>query len=283
MRARISDEIIRTAMEMYLSGDSLVKISKNLGVSDTAISNNFKRVGFETRKTSKGRPAHNKIEYLPEGDICAEYIGGDSENQISKKYNVSRCTIRRILMKHNVETRNQSESEKIKWSNMSGNARANQVRNCHAASKGSKNSIEHRNKIAVARSKNPASHHIGVGEIELKFLLESCGVEFEHQKPVLGYNLDFFLLGVDLEITSFAGRNAHFRKKPKERAINIFNESAIHTLAVEIKSANDVCLFFSEILSCVYELSKEPKSHCLYWVANCTDNGFKLLKHKLEI
>lgn len=224
------------------------------------------------------RVAHNKITNLPEADIVKKYESGVSENKLSKEYLVSRKTIRRILRESGVHIRSQSEAELVKWSRMTSEQRANQVAKCHAAVLGFKKSEETKHEIAISRQRNTPDWYIGVGEKEFRNLLCLNSIDFEYQKPVLWYNLDFFINGVAVELTSFTGRNSRVKKPQQVRAFNIFNSDSIHTLAVEIETKNDIGLFYSQIMSAVFDLQKKDKSHCNYWIARCRGNSFSLEK-----
>lgn len=224
------------------------------------------------------RKAHNKINNLPSIEIINKYTSGTSENKISIEYGVSRKVIRRILEENNVNIRNQSQAELLKWSQMTDDQRRNQVKNCHALSIGRVPSEETKNKIAIARQNNTPDHYIGVGEKEFKELLSFKLIDFEYQKPILGYNLDFFIDGVAVELTSFTGRNSKLKKPQQVRALNIFKAESIHTLAVEIETEKDIASFYNQIMSAVFDLQVKDKSHCNYWIARCKNNGFSLEK-----
>ena len=278
MTAKTPVEIIDQVFSLYDDGLSFNEISKIVGVGKETIRKHFKMNGCVARKTAQGRPSPNTINNLPEESICNDYMSGVSENELSKRHLTSRAVISRILKKNNVPRRNQSESEYLKWSQMTDEQRHNQVRACHTATIGRINTIEHREKIALARQANTPTHYIGVGEDRLKEILLLGNVEFEYQKPVLGYNLDFFVSNVAIELTSFTGRNSSVKKPQQKRALNIFNHSGIHTLAVEITSEDDIDLFYSQIMCAVSDLKLADKSHCNYWIARCKNNGFSLEK-----
>lgn len=237
MVARVPDEIIDKATELYTAGKSLREISEVLGFSRQVISRHFKNRDFKTRKTSEGRQAPNKINNLPESQICQDYQKGESENSISKTYGVSRNVIRRILLKHNIQARSQSESEKMKWSQMSEQQRENQVRRAHDACKGRIRTNEELNKMAVSRSENFADWFVGVGEPELKKWLETNNISFEYQKPCLSYNLDFVVKGVDLELTSCIGRNKASNDIIFNRAERVYSQG-YKTLYVEFRGVD---------------------------------------------
>ena len=278
MTAKIPKSIIDQAENLYISGMSLREVSESVGKSEDALRKHLKLRGVEMRKTSTGLKPKNTILDIPEDKICIDYAQGCSENLLSKQYGVSRNVIKRILRDNNIDRRNQSQSESLKWSQMSPKQREDQVKNCHIAIKGAARSDDTKHKIAISRQENTPDWYIGVGEREFKELLSLKLIDFEYQKPVLGYNLDFFIDGVAVELTSFTGRNSRVKKPQQVRALNIFNAELIHTLAVEIQTKEDIALFYNQIMSAVVDLQNQSKSHCNYWIARCNGNSFSLEK-----
>lgn len=276
MTARAPDEIINKAVELYTTGKSLREISEVLGFNENTISKHFKNRGFKTRKTSEGRQAPNKINNLPESQICQDYQKGESENSISKTYGVSRNVIRRILLKHNIQARNQSESEKVKWSRMSSEQRENQVRSAHQASKGIIRSDEAKRKVAASREANTPDWYIGCGEPEFKKWLTDKKIEFSYQKAVEFYNIDFLINNVAVELTSFVGRNK-ITKDDFMRRASILNDFGIKTLAVEFKDADSLIENADLILSIVEKISLGEYDPVHYMVYRLQDKSPRVL------
>lgn len=237
MTAKIPENTLDMAEKMYASGKSLREISIYVGRSVNALSRGLKLRGVEIKKTTSGRIAHNTISSLPEHQICKDYQKGESENSIAKTYAVSRNVIRRILINSDVAIRNQSESERMKWSKMSNEQRANQVKLAHDACRGRVRSEKELEKMAISRSENFADWFVGVGEPELKSWFESNNIDFEYQKPCLSYNLDFVVKGVDLELTSSIGRNKASNDIIFNRAERIYSQG-YKTLYVEFRGVD---------------------------------------------
>lgn len=282
MTAKTPESKIDQAQVMYTNGETLSEISKKINVSADVISKRLRQRGIEIRKTSQGRASANAITTLPEKDICDKYISGNSENSLAGDFGVSRTVIRRILTKNKIHIRSQSESEKMKWSRMSEDQRRNQVKNCHALSIGRIKEDKEKHNMALARERLLIGHYIGVGEIEFKEKLELEKIPFVFQKAVLGYNLDFLIYGVDVELTSFTGKNAHHKIKPKTRAVNIFKDKGFNTLAIEIRTDQDMIDNFDFIIDTIKELSLIKKDLCQYWVLNIIDKGVLLRKSELN-
>ena len=68
---------------------------------------------------------------MPIQEIVNLYINGVSELALSKRFGVSRCTIRGRLVAAGIQPRTQSESEAVKWKQMSKEARQHQVKAAH--------------------------------------------------------------------------------------------------------------------------------------------------------
>lgn len=232
MAKKIPDNIINKAIELYNQLNPLHVCAKHVGVNEETLRNHFKKRGVVMRKTNQGIPAHNTINNLPELHICDYYADGESENSIANRFKVSRNVIRRILTKHGVQIRSQSQAELLKWSKMDNEQRANQVKLAHDACRGRIRTDEELHLMAASRQKNLPEHFIGIGEPELKEYLKNNGIEFEYQKACLSYNLDFFINGIDLELTGHIGRNQPSNTVVYERAKNVYSQG-YKTLYVE--------------------------------------------------
>lgn len=232
MTAKIPESTIDKAQSLYESGLPLREVSEIVGRSEEGLRKHFKIRGVKMNKGSSGRKPPNAITNLPDDHICADYIQGHSENALANHYKVSRSVIRRILIKNNVSMRNQSESEKMKWSQMSEKQRLNQVMSAHKACKGRVRGDEELEKMALSREMNFPEHYVGIGEPELKEWLTRSNIPFKYQKACLSYNLDFIIKNVNVELTAKMGRNNINNRYIFERATRVFGEG-YKTLYVE--------------------------------------------------
>lgn len=246
MTKKISENIINQAIELYNQLNPLHVCAKHVGVNEETLRKHFKKHGVVMRKANKGGKAPNIIEDLPELHICDYYMGGESENSIANRFKVSRNVIRRILLKHGVQVRSQSQAESLKWSKMTNEQRANQVKKAHDAVTGKPKSDDAKRALAKTREVNIPDWYIGCGEPEFKEWLENEGIEYQYQKAVEFYNVDFLINGVAVELTSFVGRNRLSRDDFMRRA-EILNDQGIKTLAVEFRNE-------SELLSHAYDV-----------------------------
>lgn len=255
MTAKTKPEIIDQAIILYESGDPLRVCGEKVGVNEETLRNHFKKRGVKMRITSQGQPNPKTITSLPEHHICKEYNTGVSENSIANLYGVSRNVIRRILLKHNMKARNQSESEKLKWSKMTDKQRESQVIKAHAAVRGRIRSDEELNKMAMSREQNYAEWLVGIGEPELKQWFQDQDISINYQKACLSYNLDFLVNNVDLEITGHIGRNKPTNLFIFERSRRIY-EQGYKTLYVEFYGVDRLIDNAELIMSIIQEINE---------------------------
>lgn len=254
MTAKTKPEIIDQAIILYESGDPLRVCGEKVGVNEETLRNHFKKRGVKMRITSQGQPNPKTITNLPENSICVAYTHGKSENHIANEYGVSRNVIRRILKKHNVHIRTQSEAEELKWSKMTNEQRESQVVKAHSAVRGRIRSDEELNKMAMSREQNYAEWLVGIGEPELKQWFQDRDISINYQKACLSYNLDFLVNNVDLEITGHIGRNKPTNLFIFERSRRIY-EQGYKTLYVEFYGVDRLIDNAELIMSTIQEIN----------------------------
>lgn len=250
MVAKTKPEIIDQAIILYESGDPLRVCGEKVGVNEETLRNHFKKRGVKMRITSQGQPNPKTITNLPENSICVAYTHGKSENHVANEYGVSRNVIRRILKKHNVHIRTQSEAEELKWSKMTNEQRESQVVKAHTAVRGVPRSDEAKRNLAISREQNTPDWYIGCGEPEFGEWLTNEGIQFDYQKAVEFYNIDFLINGIAVELTSFVGRNRLTRDDFMRRA-EILKQQGIKTLAVEFRNAQELINHAYDVLNMV--------------------------------
>ncbi|MDR9460049.1 MAG: hypothetical protein RI591_07925, partial [Dehalococcoidia bacterium] len=121
MPRKIDSRLIDNAASLVLNGMTFQDAGKQVGVHPITISKLLKKKGI-------GPPpprAHNEIK-LPIDDIKSMYESGKSENAVAKYFGTDRGTIRKRLIEAGVKPRSHSEAEKLKWSQMDKDTRANQ-------------------------------------------------------------------------------------------------------------------------------------------------------------
>ncbi|KKL03543.1 hypothetical protein LCGC14_2625110 [marine sediment metagenome] len=202
-------------------------------------------------------------------DLVNRYLSGESINQLSKIFGISRSVAARILTENGIELRNQSEAEKVKWDRMTAGQRERQVDAAHKATKGKEKTFEVLCKAAIAREKKPSN--IGKDEIRLKRMLETRGHIVIGQKAVGPYNID---LGVVASETTVAvevfggwwhwyGKHAAIIDKRFRYLLNrgwyiiVVNSTDRHPIT------ENTADYISDLIN---SISRNPPTFCKYWV-----------------
>lgn len=278
MKRSINTININDAAEFYAKGVTLAATAIEFGVNPDALSKAFKAIGVDVQRTGRA-VAHNRIE-LPIDEIITMYQSGRSENSIAKHFGVVRSVIRRVITEAGLEARTQSEAEKIKWAQMTLEQRANQVKSAHESTSGTPTTFEHRCKIALAREKLMADHHIGIGEPEFREYLVENQIHFLYQKAIDTYNVDFLIGNVAVELTTFGGRYRWYRTAQNERVKNLLKRG-YKTLAVEFDSAETLINFADNIITYVNRISRCDTDTAKYWVVRCSRHDTTVIQNNL--
>lgn len=195
------------AVEMYESGMFPGQIAVEFGCSKALIYKVFKQHKYIMR---------DRRIPLNESEVVKLYGAGTSENQLAKQFNVSRNVIRRVLTENNAHIRNQSESESVKWANMTNEQRINQVKRAHDTVRNLPKSFFA--DMAVKQAKTKEATLSKVGALEAEFI-EALGHEFEvvtPQKAVGPYNIDIAIGNTAIEVhinTSHPHSHPYYTKR----------------------------------------------------------------------
>lgn len=183
-------------IQMYKSGKSVAKISNITGIPVSSIYGKFNIAGFKATRNGLG----NIKTAVPDSEIIRLYNSGMSENQVAIHFGVSRNVIRNRLIKHNVHIRTQSEAETVKWSQMTDEQRANQVKSANEKVRTLPKKFfkEISRKQAITKQKTKSK----LGAFEQLFIDELKGRGFKPipQKAVDVYNLDIAVGNTAIEI-----------------------------------------------------------------------------------
>jgi very-short-patch-repair endonuclease len=183
-------------VKLYESGLSLQKLTSQFHTSDRRLIGILKDSGVSLRQSRswKNIPAQEAID-------C--YVSGVSEKKTAERFGVGRGAIRNMLVANGVHIRHQSESERLKWSQMSNDRRDAQVEAAHKVTKGRHASTEERVKHAQTCFKQ-GSHSTETEKLLMNWL--SCrGIETLGQFPVGIYNLDIAINEPRIAVELFGG------------------------------------------------------------------------------
>lgn len=178
--------------EAYLAGEAGTQIAKRLNISATTVY----RCIRELRKRSR------KIK-LPSEFIRKLYLSGTSEFALARRFHVDRRTMRKRLLEWGIRPRGMSEAQTVRARQMSPQQKARQVAAAHDAVRGSRQSFEHRRKIAIARERNGVG--ISRGERLVAEMIEARGYSVTLQKAVGCYNVDIALDVAPVAVEIFGG------------------------------------------------------------------------------
>ena len=197
-------------IEAYESGMSTREIAEKFPISKPAVNARLNRAGVTMRDRGSG----NRMD-LPVAEIGERYSRGGSENALAAHMGVSRTAIRRCLRESGVHIRNQSESERLKWSQMTAAERRAQTKPAHDASRGRTKTAAELH--AAARTRQRGATHVSDQELLLAAMLRDRGLVPIHQKAVGPYNCDLAIGRVAVEV--FGGKwhfhGDHARRAPK--------------------------------------------------------------------
>ena len=105
MAKRITKSEETQIIELYKSGMTAKEVSKEVGKSSSSVLRVLKRNNEDTRKQSDHKVS-NKFELEKELDIVSLYVeDGWNTVQIAEKYNTYNTSIRRVLLRYNVQLR----------------------------------------------------------------------------------------------------------------------------------------------------------------------------------
>ena len=276
MPRKIKRPVIDHAASLVLNGSTVGAAGKEIRVHPATLSKKFKEIGF---KPPPGKGGPKKIN-LPVNDIKAMYESGHSENAVAKHFNTDRGTIRKRLLEAGVRPRTQSEAEKLKWSQMDEEARANQVKAAHDAVRGTARKLETRVANARTREARKYGHLIGAGEIEFCELLTQRGINFVHQKAAHTYNIDIAIGSVAVELSADCGRYTMFNPKEIKRAENLL-ECRYHVLGVEFDSVDTLIACADDILTYINLASRLKPVDREYWVVRCRMKDYTIITNNL--
>lgn len=195
---KVKEIDIDRLVEEYRNGKTLAELSKLFGIKDETVRRKLLVHGVELRQCR-----FNSLEnLLSKGEISSlinlYVVSGISENALAKKFGVGRNAIKGFFKRQGIKRRSQSESETLKWAQMTENQRKNQVKKAHAATKEILLKPETREKAAQTREKK-GKFDSAYEMVFYNWLLD-LGLSPIVQKAIGRYNCDFAIDSVAVEI-----------------------------------------------------------------------------------
>jgi very-short-patch-repair endonuclease len=153
-------------------------------------------------------------------DLCRLYQSGFLESDLAKRFNVAYQAIHSWLVKRDVPLRSLSEGHRIAAARASKEERARRSKAAHDAVRGKRQTLEHREKIALTRE----DRQISISPIEMTCAraLRRAGFDCTPQKAIGPYNVDIAINEPPVAVEIFGGgwhgsgrHAARFKKRIK--------------------------------------------------------------------
>lgn len=202
----------------YVTGKSIKYVCLKFKINNKTLVRHLKLRGI--------KPRGKKIP-IPD-NIIPEYLSGKSVKYLSDKYKLPRISLTAFLKSQNIDYRNRSEAEILKWKQMTPRQRKHQMKAYHDSMRGSKRSHKEVCKRALVAEKG--LYKVGGGEILLADYLRNIGIVTIPQKAVDIYNVDLAVTGnIAIEV-HVCTRNPLTFPFTRNRIINLlkFNWSIVY-------------------------------------------------------
>jgi hypothetical protein len=193
------------AVREYVAGTGANRIGARYGVTQ--------KVAVRWLK-SRGVPVRGPVTPVPADfeDAVRDYLAGASEQQLGHRYGIARRTVRRWLTESRVTVRGRSDAMRTRWAGMTDAERIALLAPSHEAARG-----PHPRDRVIARSAHRERQltHVAADEQCLADALDRLGVEYRRQVAHAGYNVDFVVGPVAVEVTRapFSHGHAAFRER----------------------------------------------------------------------
>jgi len=202
MPSKVSDSCERDVCRRYTSGESSGEIAKDHGVSISCIASILKRNGIRP-DGRKPKTIPKRRLNIPLEEVTSLYLSGISENEIAKRFGVSRAAIRPRLLSAGVPIRDSAQANRLMMAGRSSEENFRNTQAAHEAARGKPQPEEWAQKVALGRERN--KRHIGPQEVELAAILTSKGFTVTPQKAVGRYNIDIAISEFPIAVEVFGG------------------------------------------------------------------------------
>ena len=260
MSFKCTDIELENAICRYVAGESMEVACYGVrGLSPVRLKIVLTERGIYRSKSERyGRASVSRSEFarikraLPEAEICARYLSGESEKALANAYGIVRSTVRLCITNAGITPRNRSESMYLRMSQTSPEDRRALAASAHEAVRGRIRPVEELEKSAITRQDR--KRHTSPQEFVLRDLLAKRGIETIHQQAIGPYNADLGAFPVAVEI--FGGNwhasGTHKIRHPKrtrylfDRGWNVIVVSITRNRIDLSESATDEVVAFIE-------------------------------------
>jgi len=219
-KASITD--LDNAVKLYLTGVNIIQSAKSFHTSyetlrDYLDSKGLLRTSVESRRIQAQKISATRITNNPiSDDVIAMYNSGISENAIAKKLGVSRSVIKTRLIINNVKRRGQTESNRLRASQMSETEKKEVIKAAQESTRGVPLSMEHKIKIAKTREKIAKASKT---EKLLCSWLDKANIINIPQKAIGPYNADIAINTIAVEVLGGYWHSTKFSHSKRSRYI----------------------------------------------------------------
>ena len=205
----------------------------------------------------------NKIFLSNLDDLLRRYLAGESENQLSKEAGINRDTFRRRLIQAGIIPRNQSQSETIKWKNMTAEERLRQVKAAHNAARGRNISFDELCRKASSKE-GSLTYHVSTEEKMLAGWLNELGIVVIHNLAVGPYNCDLGAGPIAVEVW---GGNWHPKITEVKRTKYILDSGYSLLIIDTDKHRFPLTRAVTQyVIALLQEASSDPTGRRQYWM-----------------
>lgn len=223
MAERAPDAVLEQAVSAYLAGDGATAAGARYGVSQSRLRRVLQERNQWRDKAAdyalRAQKLSRDIRSLPDEEIAARFLAGESVNALAEAYSVARNVIDRRLRSQGVDPRGQDEANRLSMSRRSPEENARNTAAAHDAVRGVKRTEKELILRAQVREASVEwqADHVSAYELQFARWMRTRGIPLTPQKAIGPYNVDFTCGRVAIEIHGGAwhGYGEHRERAPE--------------------------------------------------------------------
>jgi len=227
MPAKCSDADFDNAVQAYIAGESVENTATRFHTSQQRLADYLKAHGLLRDKASRYKIIGEKcgatrraLIPLPEAEIAARYLAGESENTLARCFGVSRSAITTRLRVAGVQRRDMATANRLAQTAIPIEEHHRRIKIAQDAVRGRRVSIDEKIRRAIGREAKGSNR--SASEILLEGWLIDRGISTVPQKAIGIYNVDLGAYPVAVEI--FGGSWHATKHTHTERTRYILNQ-----------------------------------------------------------
>jgi very-short-patch-repair endonuclease len=271
MNCKLTPPVLDHAIEL-MRKHTLTETARMIGVSADRLSKVLRARGIQTRGVVY-RPAPNACDY-PRQMVAKLHARGWSVKKMAERFGVTRATIRAQLLRDGIEPRDRSAAMLQRMSRTTKKERKRLASAAHQAARGRVQTLEE--KIKRART---GGQRVGPGEHVLAKCFSDLRIEFETQKPIHIYNVDFVIDGRIAVEPSAKGTTSLHYPEWRERTKCLI-ERGYSVLAIRYKRLSALRGCLDQIVTDLNSMRCNPATICEYRVVQCGSEDTTLVRRE---